>query len=193
MPEDGYLGRTIFSNTETADSMNRTYAYHKSRMVVCLAARSAEKLIYGPDGVGDGVWGDIQKATRRARKIVMRFGMGGEIGPMFVNRRRRISETLLEKVEKDVEALLKEAEREADALMEKHAIHVMNISMGLLVRGLVNSPDINIIFGVGMKGRIMSPQDLRQLGKSGVDAASFKTKGYVRSNYRINKCSFFRG
>ncbi|MCH82408.1 pre-mRNA-processing-splicing factor 8-like, partial [Trifolium medium] len=158
LPKDSYLGRTVFSNTNTPDSLNKTLDYHKSCLVVSLAARAAEKLVFEPDGVGDGVWHDIEKATRRARKIVMRF---------------------------DVEALLKEAEEKADALMKTHAIHVMNISMALLVQGFVNSKDINMIFGV--KG-ILSPQDLRRVGgreSAAHTAAMLKSAGLMRSNYRV--------
>lgn len=50
-------------------------------ITAALGGRAAEEIIFGPDEITNGAFGDIQEVTGMARKMVMRFGMS-DLGPL---------------------------------------------------------------------------------------------------------------
>ena len=58
-----------------------------TRLAVALAGRAAEELTFGSEHVTTGAENDFQVATNLARKMVTRWGMSEQVGPMFLESR----------------------------------------------------------------------------------------------------------
>ncbi|MEY2943059.1 MAG: hypothetical protein RLY97_1073 [Pseudomonadota bacterium] len=80
IPRGGALGMVV--SMPERDN----YSYHRDKMYANLASvmggRVAEELIFGYDKVSSGASGDIQQATKLARKMVMQWGMSDKLGPL---------------------------------------------------------------------------------------------------------------
>jgi len=80
----GALGYTMQRPTD--DRFLITTQELKDRMVVLLAGRAAEELIFGE--ISTGAADDLVKVTDIARQIVTRFGMTAELGQAVLERQR---------------------------------------------------------------------------------------------------------
>src|SRR5690606_24161253 len=78
----GALGYTLQRPTE--DRFLITLEELKNRMVVLLAGRAAEDLIFNE--ISTGAADDLAKVTDIARQIVTRFGMTAELGQAVLER-----------------------------------------------------------------------------------------------------------
>ncbi|MCY1332862.1 ATP-dependent zinc metalloprotease FtsH 4 [compost metagenome] len=78
----GALGYTLQRPTEDRFLIGRQEL--KDRMVVLLAGRAAESLVF--DEVSTGAADDLAKATDIARQLVTRFGMSDELGQAVLER-----------------------------------------------------------------------------------------------------------
>jgi cell division protease FtsH len=80
----GALGYTMQRPTE--DRFLITASELKNRMVVLMAGRAAEDLIFGE--ISTGAADDLAKVTDVARQIVTRFGMSAELGQAVLEQQR---------------------------------------------------------------------------------------------------------
>ena len=89
----GALGYTMQRPTE--DRFLITAGELKDRMVVLMAGRAAEDLIFGE--ISTGAADDLAKVTDIARQIVTRFGMSKEVGQAVLEQQRSsyLGDTLL--------------------------------------------------------------------------------------------------
>ncbi|MCT7668119.1 ATP-dependent zinc metalloprotease FtsH [Shinella kummerowiae] len=81
----GALGYTLQRPTD--DRFLITASELKERMVVLLAGRAAEEVVY--DEISTGAAGDLAKATDIARQSVTRFGMSGALGPAVLEEEKQ--------------------------------------------------------------------------------------------------------
>ncbi len=92
-----------------------------AELVVIMAGRAAEELKFGPDAITSGAAADSQEATRIARDMVARFGMGSTMASRIDTASpfsaRTISEHTKQKVDEEVEQLLQERYARALALL----------------------------------------------------------------------------
>ncbi len=95
----GSLGYTMQRPTE--DRFLITAGELKDRMVVLMAGRAAEELIFGE--VSTGAADDLAKVTDIARQIVTRFGMSKEVGQAVLEQQRSsyLGDTLLNVQQRD--------------------------------------------------------------------------------------------
>ncbi len=95
----GSLGYTMQRPTE--DRFLITAAELKDRMVVLMAGRAAEDLIFGE--ISTGAADDLAKVTDVARQIVTRFGMSKEVGQAVLEQQRSsyLGDTLLNVQQRD--------------------------------------------------------------------------------------------
>ena len=105
----GALGYTLQRPTE--DRFLITAGELKNRMVVLLAGRAAEELVFGE--ISTGAADDLAKVTDIARQIVTRFGMAREVGQAVLEQQRRAisATTSMRPAEKDYS---EETAREVD-------------------------------------------------------------------------------
>ncbi|MNY12408.1 ATP-dependent zinc metalloprotease FtsH [compost metagenome] len=78
----GALGYTLQRPTD--DRFLITFSELKNRMVVLLAGRAAEQLLFGE--ISTGAADDLAKVTDIARQIVTRFGMSADLGQAVLER-----------------------------------------------------------------------------------------------------------
>jgi cell division protease FtsH len=124
----GALGYTLQRPTE--DRFLITLAELKDRMVVLLAGRAAEDLIFNE--ISTGAADDLAKVTDIARQIVTRFGMTAELGQAVLERQsasylgeqaislreKDYSEETAREVDLSVRALIDVAYTRAKALLQ---------------------------------------------------------------------------
>ena len=124
----GTLGYTLQRPTE--DRFLITQRELKDRMLVLLAGRAAEQLVF--DEVSTGAADDLAKVTDIARQIVTRFGMSAELGQAVLEkhsasylgdqalalRDKDYSEQTAREVDLCVRALIDEAYTRAKALLQ---------------------------------------------------------------------------
>ncbi len=123
----GALGYTMQRPTE--DRFLITEGDLQERMVVLLAGRAAEELVFGE--LSTGAADDLAKVTDIARECVTRFGMSRKIGHVvleeqqlrwlgvrdFETRKRDYSEGTAREVDLAVRALVGEAYKQAQAIL----------------------------------------------------------------------------
>lgn len=124
----GALGYTLQRPTE--DRFLITLAELKNRMVVLLAGRAAEDLIFNE--ISTGAADDLAKVTDIARQIVTRFGMAAELGQAVLEqqsasylgeqaislREKDYSEETAREVDLSVRSLIDDAYTQAKALLQ---------------------------------------------------------------------------
>ncbi len=124
----GALGYTLQRPTE--DRFLITLRELKDRMLVLLAGRAAEHLVF--DEVSTGAADDLAKVTDIARQIVTRFGMSSELGQAVLERQstsylgeqaislreKDYSEQTAREVDLCVKALIEEAYARAKTLLQ---------------------------------------------------------------------------
>ncbi|GMB79368.1 ATP-dependent zinc metalloprotease FtsH [Shinella zoogloeoides] len=81
----GALGYTLQRPTD--DRFLITASELKERMVVLLAGRAAEEVVY--DEISTGAADDLAKATDIARQSLTRFGMSGALGPAVLEEEKQ--------------------------------------------------------------------------------------------------------
>ncbi len=124
----GALGYTLQRPTE--DRFLITTGELKNRMVVLLAGRAAEDLIFGE--ISTGAADDLAKVTDIARQIVTRYGMSAELGQavleeqrssylgdnMLDMRQKDYSETTAREVDLAVRELIEDAYQRAKSILD---------------------------------------------------------------------------
>lgn len=126
----GALGYTLQRPTE--DRFLITFGELKDKMVVLMAGRAAEELIFGE--VSTGASDDLAKATDIARECVTRFGMADSLGqavleeqsqaymdgPKHMPRIKDYSEQTAREVDLEVRRLIDDAYKRALSLLTEH-------------------------------------------------------------------------
>ena len=79
IPRGGAKGLTWFTPEEDQSLLSRAELF--ARIIVTLAGRAAEQVVFGETEVTTGASNDLQKVTNIARQMVTRFGMSS-IGPI---------------------------------------------------------------------------------------------------------------
>jgi cell division protease FtsH len=80
IPRGRALGVTLFLPERDRYSMSKRQL--ESQISSLFGGRLAEELIFGPDHVTTGASNDIERATEIARKMVTRFGLSDNLGPL---------------------------------------------------------------------------------------------------------------
>ncbi|MBJ2177912.1 ATP-dependent zinc metalloprotease FtsH [Pseudomonas veronii] len=126
----GSLGYTLQRPTE--DHFLISYQMLKDRIVVLMAGRAAEFLIYAQTSTGAA--DDLARATDIARQLVTRFGMSAELGQSVLERQnmtylgeqmqstgqKDYSEQTAREVDLCIRGLLDEAYARAKSLLQAH-------------------------------------------------------------------------
>ena len=124
----GSLGYTLQRPTE--DHFLISCQTLKDRIVVLMAGRAAEDLVYGQ--ISTGAADDLGRATDIARQLITRFGMSAELGQSVLERQnatylgdrmatvgeKDYSEQTAREIDLGIRALLDEAYQRAKALLQ---------------------------------------------------------------------------
>ena len=156
IPRGQALGVTQMVPDE--DRMNLSENEIRDHLIVLLAGRAAEKLIY--DEFTVGAENDLERATNMARKMVTHWGMSTKLGPVSykmtdddpflgreMHKNRVFSEHTMEVIDDEVAQILRHSAKQAlDLLVSKRA-HLEDLSKKLIDKEELDRHDIHEVLG----------------------------------------------
>ncbi len=122
-------GWTKFLPTE--ERHLETYERFKDEMIIGLAGRAAEQVVFGE--LTSGAQNDLERVTKIARRMIMELGMSQKLGPRTFGKREELvflgkeiheqqnySDKIAEEIDAEVEELVKEAFSKATVIMTEN-------------------------------------------------------------------------
>jgi cell division protease FtsH len=155
-------GRVQFRRED--DQSNMSEAEINDWLVMALAGRAAEKLVF--DDVNTGASNDLERATQLARNMVTQWGMSERLGPVsyklsdddpFLGRemhqQRQFSEHTMELIDEEVSRVLNESSQRATDLLVEHRADFEKLAQALLEREELTEAQIEEILGPPLRNR----------------------------------------
>ena len=156
IPRGRALGVTQLVPEE--DRMNIGESALMNRLVLGLAGRAAEKIVFGDYTAG--AENDLQNATRIARKMVATWGMSERVGPVacstsnehpFLGRdvyeHREFSERTAQIIDEEVTRILNEAAERAVKLLSENRDKLDRLAGALEAREMLDDTEVAEIIG----------------------------------------------
>jgi cell division protease FtsH len=156
IPRGRSLGSTQMLPEEDRVSMSQTQL--EDHLVVLLAGRAAEHLIYDETTVG--AENDLERATSMARRMVTRWGMSEKLGPVnyklsdedpFLGReihaQRQFSEHTMELIDEEVTRFLHRASQRAGEFLVEYRQQLESVTLALLDREELSESELTEIIG----------------------------------------------
>ncbi len=156
IPRGQALGVTQMVPDE--DRMNMSENEIRDHLVVLLAGRGAEKLIYNELTVG--AENDLERATSMARRMVTHWGMSPRLGPVsykmtdddpFLGREmhksRLFSEHTMEVIDEEVVKILQDASQKSISLLEDRKQQLEDLTAKLVEQEELDRHEIAEIIG----------------------------------------------
>ena len=173
VPRGRSLGVTASLPEEDRHAYSRDYLI--AQLAMLYGGRAAEELTFGKEKITTGAGNDIERATGMARRMVTQFGMSEEIGPMAIGdaeqeiflgrelvQRRVVSESVSERVDREIKRLLDEAYQTAvHALMQNRDL-LERIADALLERETLDREEIELLASGGELPEIKIVQRARE-------------------------------
>jgi cell division protease FtsH len=119
--------------------------YMRDRLAVMMGGRVAERVVL--DTTTSGAEDDLKQATRLARKMVLNWGMGKELGPLAfggdsenvflgqeIAQRRDYSEETAREIDKEVRRILEDAYDRAHQALSDHREGLDEVAQALMER-----------------------------------------------------------
>ena len=157
IPRGQALGVTQMIPEE--DRMNMSENELRDQLIVLLAGRAAEKLVY--DEFTVGAENDLERATNIARRMVTHWGMSEKMGPVsykladddpFLGREmnrssRNFSEHTMEMIDEEVGKILTSASQQSINLLNDHRAHLDCIAHELVRTEELDQKQITELIG----------------------------------------------
>ncbi len=128
-----------------------------AQMVGLLGGRAAEEIVF--DDITSGASNDIERVTQLARTMVTRLGMSEELGPMVygqkeeliflgreISEQRDYSESVAEKIDKEVRLLVSKAYDQAREILKKYRTELDTVAQKLLEVETLSKDEFEILF-----------------------------------------------
>lgn len=161
IPRGRALGVTQIVPTE--DRVSASENELQDQLVVLMAGRVAEKLIY--DEMTVGAENDLERATDMARRMVTHWGMSPKLGPVsyktsdedpFLGRemhqQRKFSEHTQELIDGEVARVLHTASSRATELLQERRQQLEDVTRSLLEREELSELEIEHLIGPSVHG-----------------------------------------
>ncbi|XZE18237.1 ATP-dependent zinc metalloprotease FtsH [Pirellulaceae bacterium SH449] len=156
IPRGMSLGSTQILPSE--DRMNMAESEIKDNLVVLLAGRAAEKIIYDQTSVG--AENDLERATSLARRMIAHWGMSPKLGPVsyklsdsdpFLGRemhqQRQYSERTQETIDAEIGDTLRAADRRATEVLHHRREELERLKDALLDREELDEKELTELIG----------------------------------------------
>lgn len=154
IPRGRALGLTWHLPNEEFHSKSREY--FEDQLVVLLAGRAAEKLVFNVWSTGAS--NDLMRASQIARKMVCEWGMSDVIGPVTFNhenqevflgrdfsKTRDHSEETAQVIDSEVRRILTKAQDKAEELLSDNLDILHKTSKVLLEREILDGDELDVI------------------------------------------------
>lgn len=158
IPRGRALGVTSYLPNEEMHTMSLDQL--TSRLVVLLAGRAAEKVVFGQ--LNTGASNDLERATAIARKMVCEFGMSEVVGPVryaaqhdevFLGREisqpRDHSEETARTIDAEIRRIIIDAEHQAEELMRNNLELLHTLSKALIEREVLDTDELDVLISGG--------------------------------------------
>ncbi|MGI6578046.1 MAG: ATP-dependent zinc metalloprotease FtsH [Eubacteriales bacterium] len=158
IPRGAAGGMTISLPNEDKFFMSKSEMFE--RIVSLLGGRVAEKLVL--DDISSGASNDIQRATEIARKMVTRYGMSDELGPIafgsehdevFLGRdfasTRNYSESVASKIDSEIKRIIDSAYERCKEILTREIEKLHSVAEYLLEHETMDSDTFERFFETG--------------------------------------------
>lgn len=166
VPRGQTLGTTQMMPSEERMSMAESEL--RDQLVVLLAGRAAELLVYGEGTIG--AQNDLERATSIARRMVTSWGMSNELGPVsfkmsdddpFLGRemhqQRLFSEHTMQRIDDEIGRILREAADRANKVLTDNRGKLEELTRKLIEKEELDDEDITLVLGPSMQTRSKTP------------------------------------
>ena len=156
VPRGQSLGSTQILPNE--DRMNMSESELRDQLVVLLAGRAAEKIIYDETSVG--AENDLERATSLGRRMVSHWGMSLKLGPVSyklsdsdpflgreIHQQRQFSERTQETIDSEVGDTLRAADRRATDLLHTRREELERLKDALMEHEELDENEITALIG----------------------------------------------
>jgi len=156
VPRGQSLGSTQILPNE--DRMNMSESEIRDQLVVLLAGRAAEKIIYDETSVG--AENDLERATSLGRRMVSHWGMSLKLGPVSyklsdsdpflgreIHQQRQFSERTQETIDAEVGDNLRAADRRATDILHSRREELERLKDALMEREELDENEITELIG----------------------------------------------
>jgi cell division protease FtsH len=167
IPRGRALGTTQILPAE--DRVSTSEHELQDQLVVLLAGRAAEKMVY--DEISVGAENDLERATSVARRMVTHWGMSPKLGPVSyktsdddpflgreIHQTRQFSEHTQELIDDEVSRILARASDRAFQLLKDRRQDLESIKDGLIAREELNEREIEALIGPSVHGPSEEPE-----------------------------------
>ncbi len=156
IPRGQALGLTQMVVDE--ERMNATENEIRDHLVMLLAGRAAEKLIYNE--LTAGAENDLERATSIARRMVTNWGMSDRLGPVSyktadqdpflgreIHQNRTFSEHTMEVIDEEVAKILQDAAQKAVSLLRDRRKQLDSLMQELVREEELDQKEIRVVLG----------------------------------------------
>jgi cell division protease FtsH len=168
----------------------------QDQLVVLLAGRAAEKMVYDETTVG--AENDLERATGMARRMVTHWGMSPKLGPVsykttdddpFLGRemhqQKHFSEHTQEMIDGEVSRILNEASGRAFDLLNEKRQNLEDLTKALLKQEELNEREIESLIGPSVRGTVdemeakqhADSERMEKAAKSKLESSTEATEG----------------
>jgi cell division protease FtsH len=127
------------------DVFSLSLAKIRDDLVVAMAGRAAEAVVFGADMVTSGAEADIEHATKYATAMVTRWGFSDRIGLVRVPDNHAANDPM---VKEEIRAIVARAYADALEMMKTHRDRLDAIALALLDKESLNGGEVRALAGV---------------------------------------------
>ncbi len=161
IPRGRALGQT--QQLSVTDRSSYSFNYLRSRIVILMAGRAAEKIAFQQRTTGSQ--GDIAHATEIATNMICKWGMSDNIGPQAmvvdngdflgsISQRLEMSDRTSEAVDKEIKSLLESCSQEAMEILKQQYYLLKQLAAILLEFETIDDEEFSIIMSCQFKDKI---------------------------------------
>lgn len=168
IPRGMSLGSTQILPSE--DRMNMSESEIRDQLVVLLAGRAAEKIIYDETSVG--AENDLERATSLARRMMSHWGMSHKLGPVSyklsdsdpflgreIHQQRQFSERTQETIDAEIGDTLRGADRRATDILHQRREELERLKDALIEREELDEKELTELIGPSVHAKDVPATD----------------------------------
>jgi len=125
------------------DKLYQNKDYLKRRIMVLLAGRAAEEIIFGKDYITTGAYNDFQQTTRMVSSMVTQYGMGETIGLLNLEELSNLNYTNTEAIVNECKSTINSLYEGVKSILLENTELLEKITESLLEKETLLTEDIN--------------------------------------------------